>query len=141
MKRLRSLLVVVATLALPGCADLIAVERSLTEQASHGVELARDAIDERDKLIAAHRAEKRRALDNAFDHDVRDRAEQLDADWVITHRKAYAIGLGVIDAESQSVRERTATDRANLDATTDALRRLRAIQDAKLNLISKGARP
>jgi hypothetical protein len=126
----------VILLGLPGCADLVAVERSLADQATRGVELARSAIDDRDAILAHEQSRQRAALDRAFDDDVRARGQSIDPAWVIEARKAYAIGLDALASQSQSNRERAATDRANVDATLESLRRLRAIQDAKLQLIS-----
>lgn len=124
-----------APLLATGCAELISVERSLADQASRGVALAKASLDERDQLAQADMEKTRRALDAAFDDDVRSRAEALDAAWVIAHRQAYAVGVDALHTQSTAFRERSAVDRDNLAATEEALRRLRAIQDAKLNLI------
>lgn len=124
------------SVAIGGCADLVAVERSLADQATRGVELARSAIDDRDAILAHEQSRQRAALDRAFDDDVRARGESIDAAWVIEARKAYAIGLDALASQSLAQRERASTDRANVEATLESLRRLRAIQDAKLQLIS-----
>jgi hypothetical protein len=118
---------------LPGCSQFSQVQLDLLQQSRKGIELTRTSLDEKSKLIDAYHALQRKRIDDAFEQDVRDRAN-LDADWVIEHRRAYAAALDAIaSAHAASVDADRAT-KENLAAVDQALQRMIWLQSAQLNL-------
>src|SRR5687767_4642377 len=88
----RSLVLLV--LMAPGCSPYVRVQMNLVEQARKGVEAATDAQGSSRQLADLSHTLQRRRVDEAFDADVRDCSpKQLNPDWVIEHRRAYAAAL------------------------------------------------
>lgn len=77
---------------------------------------------------------QRERLDEAFDADVRDRAE-LSADWVIEHRKAYSAAMDVLNRQRSASDQADAVTRRNLDAMNEAMKRLLDLQSIQLKLM------
>lgn len=119
---------------LTGCTPYIQTQMSLAEQARRGVELVRQAQDQRQQLIERFCDLQRQRLDEAFDADVQERPD-LPPAWIIEHRKAYAAALDALHAQRQSSRDADAATRDNLAAIDRALERLLALQSAQLKLL------
>lgn len=120
-------------LLLAGCTPWTQVQLDLAEQARRGVAMTAAAIDEKSTVIASLRAEQRRAIDDAFDADVRQR-EPLTADWVIEHRRAYTSALESLhEVQTRSLLADEST-RRTIRATDDALRQLQLLQSMQLRL-------
>ncbi|MEM8873116.1 MAG: hypothetical protein AAGD32_02550, partial [Planctomycetota bacterium] len=115
-----------------GCGTWTDAQVGLVDQAKRGTELLAESNAERSIRLRAELHLRRAALDAAFDADVRDasvRDAELDADWVIAHRQAYAIGLDAL--HKRQLEEATAadTDRRNARAALAALDRLAWLLD------------
>jgi hypothetical protein len=129
-------LLVVALLALSGCATFTRAEMELVTQARRGIELVAQHDEQRDAAVAELARVRREKLDNAFDEDLRDRATQdaLDPEWVIEARQAYAVAIDAY-AKAQAAGERAAAVRKqNLAAVNAALERLQWMQSVRLKL-------
>lgn len=136
---MRNWLTGVLFVLLGGCAPLLRSEIRLVEQAERGVELVSAAQAERAAMVEQLHEFRRQRLDEAFDADVRERAD-LDADWVIEHRRAYAAAADVL-AESRFASE--TAERVvmqNLAAVREALQRLKMLQSAQLEFFSGNER-
>ncbi|HEY7117734.1 MAG TPA: hypothetical protein VH475_14190 [Tepidisphaeraceae bacterium] len=119
------LCLVFMTLIACGCSSYTAAEIGLVGQARKGVAVWAGRESARDGEVKQSFEVRRKALDEAFDADVkRQAASGLDADWVIEARKAYAVGLAAL-AESESA-ALASNDAARRDAaaTDDALAKL-----------------
>ena len=129
-------LLVVALLALGGCATFTRAEMELVTQARRGIELVAQHDQQRDAAVAELARVRREKLDNAFDEDLRDRATQdaLDPEWVIEARQAYAVAINAY-AKAQAAGARAAAVRKqNLAAVNAALERLQWMQSVRLKL-------
>jgi hypothetical protein len=107
-----------------GCSSYTAAQLRLTEQARKGVAIWSARESARDQEVRQTHAARRKALDDAFDADVRTRGPALDPAWVIESRRAYAAGLTVL-AQSESA-ALAGNDAARCDAAAadDALAKL-----------------
>jgi hypothetical protein len=112
-----------------GCADP-AAQLHLTEQARKGIGLVAAAQEGWKQSITKLEALRRDRLDEAFDADVREHGA-LSADWVIEHRKAYAIGLDMAAKEAEGLRAAWNVNASNLKAVDMALARLAALAEAQ----------
>lgn len=116
-----------------GCGQYTEAQMRLAEQARRGMELCRQAYEERGQLVERLYEADRARLDAAFDADVRAR-EALAADWVIEHRKAYAAALDALQRRTLAGTEAGAAARRNFEAAEAALNRLKAMQAAQLRI-------
>lgn len=131
MKRAATLLAMAALAA--GCAGYTQSKIDLAEQARRGVAMARATAERREQQISALDARQRSQLDAAFDADVTNRPG-LTADWVIAHRRAYAVALDALrtrSIEGERTRQRTLE---NLDAVDAALARLQQMHESERKL-------
>ena len=135
MKRILLIALVAA-----GCASYGESKIELAEQARRGVRLARDATERREQQLAAFDARQRTALDAAFDADVLSRAG-LTADWVVTHRRAYAVALDALRGRRIEAERAKQQALANLDAVDRALVQLQQMQQAELKLSFPEVKP
>jgi hypothetical protein len=129
-------LILLALLAIPGCATFTRAEMDLVAQTRRGIEIIANNDQQRDAAVAELARLRREKLDDAFDADVRDRAtqESLDPDWVIEARRAYAVAIDAY-AKAQAMSERSAQVRKqNLVAINAALDRLQWMQSVRLKL-------
>ena len=105
--------------------DLIGVARK-------AVALQRDAQRAQHEQIVRHFESQKRALDAAFDADVRLAAAgqitdpagtpvAMTAEWIISARKGYAAARDIIDGQIASARQANATHTDNLAAADEAL--------------------
>ena len=133
--RSRSLQAAAAALALSlaGCASYTQSKIDLTTQAKAGISLVRENVEAtRGRATAAGKALRSR-LDAAFDEDVAARPE-LDADWVIAHRKAYALAIDAFDADRRAADDAALNTLRTLDAVAAALTQLQQMHAAELQL-------
>jgi hypothetical protein len=115
------------------------VQSQLVEQSSRGVAALEQSLGQKSQIVARYHAAQRERLDDAFDEDVRRRsASQLTSDWVIEHRRAYAVAVDALGAARFASLRADETDRRNAQATRDALERLRWLQSIQLRWVSFG---
>jgi hypothetical protein len=124
-----------------GCSSYTASEAQLVAQARKGVAVwsAREAA--RDDEVKLAFDGKRKALDDAFDADARQRGGALDADWVIESRRAYAAGLASIEQQQSAAlaaNQAARDDAAATDAALAKLLWLLSIQSNVQTMIEKG---
>lgn len=131
MKRLMIPLALLAS----GCASYTQSKIDLTTQIRRGIESTRQTTIAKQRVIDRLSEAQLERLDVAFDADVRDR-KALTADWVIAHRKAYAVARDVMSDQKQSLRAGQQTIEANLDAIDAALEQLQQMHqiEAKWSL-------
>jgi len=123
--------------ALGGCTPIATAQRDLATQAQAGVDVLRAAHLERRAALEQAQLSQRKLLDDAFDADVRERAgaatqPALDPQWVITARKAYAVGLDALAAQKAAAEKADAAAEANYRALTEALDEIRALAQSQL---------
>jgi len=118
-----------------GCSPYMRVQMDLVEQARKGVQLAAEAQASHAQVAGELHALQRKRLDDAFDADVRERAE-IDADWVIEHRRAYAAGLDALESQTSASAEAQRIARENLIATDQALQQLYWLQSLQLRVLN-----
>ena len=116
-------LILTLFLPLPGCTAYTTAQLHLTDQARKGVAIwtAREAV--RDDTVRQAYAARRKALDAAFDADVRAQTT-LDSAWVIESRRAYAVALSQLDQSESTELANNESARRDAAATDDALARL-----------------
>jgi hypothetical protein len=116
-----------------GCASYTQSKIDLTTQAEAGVALVRGSVEQgRGRSVAASEALRAR-LDAAFDQDVAARHE-LDAQWVIAHRKAYSVAVDAFDADRRAADGAALNTLRTLDAISAALAQLQQMHEGELNL-------
>jgi hypothetical protein len=122
--------ILLAAMLLGGCSRYTQVEMNLAEQARRGVAIARQSAATKDDVVQRYHALQRKQLDDAFDADVRDRAD-LSTDWVIEARRAYATGLDALSTENLAAELSADAERSTLDAADVALQRLKWLQSIR----------
>lgn len=75
----------------------------------------------------------RAKLDAAFDEDVASRGA-LDAEWVISHRKAYALAVDAFEADRRAADAEGQQTLRRLDAVAAALAQLQQMHAAELKM-------
>ena len=126
-----------------GCASYTAAQLALIDQARKGVAVWQGRETARDDDVKRTFDAKRKALDDAFDADARQRAA-LDATWAIEARRGYAAGLSALaQAEQAALAANGAArrDAAATDATLAKLAWLVSLQSDVQSLFSKGGNP
>ncbi len=118
-----------------GCTEYQTAQLQLIDQARKGLAAVVEGqsqqsgrIDELDRL-------GREKLDQAFERDVLE-TPGLTPDWVIAHRKAYAVGLSALAQQHSAARASVQGVTRNLAAVDNALAALRRIKLAEMNLTS-----
>jgi hypothetical protein len=127
-----------------GCSSYTASQVRLAEEARKGIAVwsAREAT--RDDEVKRSFDAKRKALDDAFDADVRQQGGAIDAAWVIESRRAYAAGLASIEQQQSAALAANAAARRDAAATDNALAKLiwlLSIQSDLETMFEKGGRP
>jgi hypothetical protein len=110
-------------ISLPGCTAYTAAQLHLAEQARKGVAIWTARESARDDAVRQSYATRRKALDAAFDADVRAQPT-LDPTWVIESRRAYAVALTLLDQSESAELSNNESARRDAAATDDALARL-----------------
>lgn len=126
-----------------GCSSYTASQMALAGQARKGVAAWAARETARDDEVKQAYAARRKALDQAFDADVRQQTAP-GADWIIEARKAYAIGLGALgQAQSAALAGNDAArrDAAATDAALAQLQYLMSIQLGIQTFFEKGGKP
>jgi hypothetical protein len=118
-----------------GCTAYTKTEIDLTSQAAKGLTLVRQSQVDHAALATRLNDLQRKRLDDAFDEDVRQSSD-LSPDWVIDHRKAYAVGLDALNAQKAASVSAAVTMSSNLDTIETVLQQLLRLQQARLNLES-----
>lgn len=134
--------ILLVLLLLGGCGPYEQARSGLVTQARRGLELCQSAQSERQQVVEKYHLIQRQRVDDAFDADVRGRGE-LSADWVVEHRKAYALMLEQLYLQQSAGREADDTFRANLQAIDAALRQLQELDSLPQRLLdaAKGGKP
>jgi len=114
-----------------GCAPYAQVQIDLLEQSRRGIVQVHRSLDQKSELIKSFHAQRRRQLDEAFDADVRQRAE-LTPEWVIDARRTYAAAIDVLHEASSASARAAEIDRRNLAAIDQALQQAIWLQSAQL---------
>ncbi|MEO6436892.1 MAG: hypothetical protein ABIP55_14185 [Tepidisphaeraceae bacterium] len=131
---MRRHLLLVAFLALAGCAPFTQAQIDLVTQARRGIAIVSEDDAKRNNSVAELAKLRRQRLDEAFDRDVRERAmtETIDPDWVIEARRAYAVALEAY-AKAQASDESNAMERRHILSAIDAaLAKLQWLQSIQL---------
>ena len=131
---------ILSLIVLSGCSSYVNVKSQLVTQASKAINAIEASTVERSRLLDAFSSIERDRLDAAFDSDVRQRSN-LDADWVIEHRKAYATGLDALNAERLARREALMIDQDNAASAGEALALLERIHNIESGGIFTGKNP
>jgi sulfite reductase beta subunit-like hemoprotein len=121
-----------------GCAAYTATKISLLGAAREGVDrVDRRLADDAARADARFDVESTR-LGEAFDADVDARADQqtLEPQWVIEHRRAYAIGLAALDERRRYERAAAETSQGDLRATRRALDELERLTRAEARILN-----
>ncbi len=119
-----------------GCAAYTRAEVGLAEQARKGVALWAAREEAHASETTRQFTTRRKALDDAFDADVKSRsaAGAIDSAWVIESRKGYAIGVDAIARAELAARQADETAKANAAATDLALQKLLWLESMRLDL-------
>ena len=137
---MRSSIAILSMILVSGCSSYVNVKSQLVNQALKAIDaLEVSAIERASMLDEIHSIERKR-LDAAFDVDVRQRPD-LTADWVIEHRKAYAIGLDALSAERWARRDAIQVDRENAASAREAIALLERIHNIESGGIFTGEYP
>jgi hypothetical protein len=117
-------LTLLITLHAAGCTTYTTAQLHLTDQARKGVAIWTARESTRDTEVHQTYAAKRKALDDAFDADVRAHAGQLDPAWVIESRRVYATGLTLLNQSESTALANNDAARRDAAATDQALAKL-----------------
>lgn len=117
-----------------GCTNYTQVQMDLVTQARRGIAVTAQSQQNHSLASAELARMRRQRLDDAFDADVVDRGADLDADWVIEARKAYAAVLDAYAKERAATTQAEAAARRNLRDIDEALARVQSLQSAQLKL-------
>ncbi len=134
---MRALFIALPLIAL-GCAPLMDAQSELVFQSRRGVEVAQSNSATSASVHSELAKVKRQRLDDAFDADVRERADraELTAEWVIAARSAYAIALEAQAKQDLALRASDETARRNLEAVDAALQRVQSLQSIQSRWLS-----
>ena len=133
----------ILSLSATGCANYTASQIALATQARKGVAIWQARETARDDDVKQTYAAKRKALDQAFDADVRAQTAPT-ADWIIEARKAYAVGLESLNqaqAAALSSNDAARRDAAATDAALVQIQSLLSIELGIESLFQKGVTP
>jgi hypothetical protein len=121
---------------------LSAARLELLTQSRRGLAEIRESTQQRQSLALRQLTDRRRQLDAAFDRDVQSRGD-LSAQWVLDARRAYAVGLDALHAETRSIESAHRVDESNFTAIDTALRQAQALERLQQRLTPglEGARP
>ncbi len=119
-----------ALLLVCGCSTQEKAQQQLIMQLQAGIDQVAQHCEQRQELIEQGYRQKREMLDRAFDADVLAR-QQIDAQWVVEHRKAYAAGMEAIWSAQQASRLAHERAMANLAAISEAMQRLRWMSEMR----------
>lgn len=125
MKRLLLL-----SLLCSGCSAYTAAKIELVNQVRRGVAITRQATTARQQLIERFNQAQLDRLDDAFDNDLRKQAV-LNTNWVIEHRKAYALARDVLNDQKHQQRLDQAKIESNLDLIDRALGQLQLMHEVE----------
>ena len=116
---------------LAGCTPYAQVQIDLLEQSRKGIAHAKAAQSAYASVSEQlHELELKR-LNDAFDADVRETPD-IDADWIIEHRRAYAAALEAMARLEAADHAGVDTAQRNLDAIDQAMQRLEWLQSVPL---------
>lgn len=133
MKRLALTACGLATLSV-GCSNYTQVQLDLVTQARRGVAIAVQSQQNHSLASAELARIRRQRLDDAFDADVIDQGADIQAEWVIEARKAYAAVLDAYAKERTATTQAEAAARRNLRDVDEALARVQSLQAVQLKL-------
>ena len=120
---------------LGGCQGYVQTQMQLVEQTRKGLVLLSKAQEEHQELSQQLSLLGRKRLDEAFDEDVRN-CQELSPQWVIEHRRAYAVGLDALGMQQAKAAEAQRINRENLRAVDQALQRLYWLQSLQIGWMS-----
>lgn len=137
MRRCSSIL---SLILVTGCSSYVNVKSQLVNQASKAIDAIETSTVQRALVLDEISLMEKDRLDDAFDLDVRNRPT-LNADWVIEHRKAYALGLDALNAEGLARRNALRIDQENAASAREALTLLERIHNIESGGIFTGKNP
>jgi hypothetical protein len=106
-----------------GCSPYLQAQIDLAEQSRKGVAMISQSLDAKQATIQRFQQAQRLRIDGAFDADVREQ-ETLTSDWVIDHRRAYAVALDALNEQSNRLQLSHENDQKTLAAMDLALQKL-----------------
>jgi len=124
-------------LLIPGCAPYLDAQSALVNQTRKGLDNLEHSLGEKSQIVRAFYDARRKQLDDAFDQDVRQRAE-LSSEWIIEHRRAYASALDAISSARESSKQNLDADRRTIAAMRAALDRLKWLQSMQFRFTQIG---
>lgn len=131
---MKNALIFIASLATAGgCASYTQSKIDLAAQAQQGVAQVREHLDASRLQTHAASDALRSRLDAAFDEDVAARPE-LDAAWVIAHRKAYALAIDAFESDRRAAGESELATLRTLDVISAALGQLQQMHAGEMKL-------
>lgn len=116
-------LIAPALLLFTGCQVYVQPQVELIEHSRKGMTMISQSLDAQRKSIEEFQRHQRRAIDDAFDTDVRAQSS-LDADWVIDHRTAYATAIDALNDSRHQQQLSNQQDQRTLAAVELALKKL-----------------
>lgn len=127
------LFIVVISAVAAGCSPYTRAQMDLVTQARRGVALVAASDEAHVGHLEALYAARRARLDEAFDADIRE-AKTLSPEWVVEHRKAYAVGVDGLHRQHAASVAAEEVRRRNLRAVDHALERLGWLQSIQFRL-------
>ncbi|MCC6422401.1 MAG: hypothetical protein IT447_02905 [Phycisphaerales bacterium] len=122
-----------------GCVSYQQAQLDLLQQARNGIALCDQSRQEHRAVADELDTIRRKQLDEAFDADVREH-QPLSPDWVIEHRRAYAVGLQAMVAAHAASVKADETQARNIKAIDAALERAQWLISMQMQLLHfKGA--
>lgn len=134
MKRPIQLAACVLAVSVSGCSHYTQVQHDLVTQARRGVALATESQSNNASAVSELARLRRQRLDAAFDADVVDQGQDLNADWVVEARKAYGAVLDAYAKEQAATAKAQNAARRNLHDVDAALARVQSLQSTQLKL-------
>ena len=126
-----------------GCSQYMQVQTDLIDQARKGVAMTSNSLESKSQLVQQLHTMQRKRLDEAFDLDVREHAGALSAEWVIEHRRAYAVGIDALNEQLRATERSAENEQRTIDGIDRALQQLRWFQSlqSRWMLLTRDAQP
>ncbi len=134
--RCRGSIVALAALLACGCTRQEQSQRALIGEMRKAIGDVKSWNDERQALVEASYAQRRKSLDDAFDADVKESAA-LEKDWVIEHRRAYVAAMEATWRAQQASVQAHQRTQENLAGVDDGLARLGMMSEMREGWIRK----
>jgi hypothetical protein len=116
-----------------GCSGFGEAQMYLVEQARRGLDITRTVQTDHAQIVSQLYQLQQQRLADGFDADVRQQTA-LSADWIVEHRKAYAVALTALERQRAISAEAETAAQRNLAAVDAALQRLLVLQSLQLRI-------